>query len=398
MTQQPVTKRKRNKGKQRTSRLTINGRVHLRRRWWHAPGEGSDCPADQFLSPPTEGVSRGVREMACRENKDASGFEAAADNLARTAQVKMSAEQLRQIVEAEGQRVIAAQDAGTLPPAFRAEDCQVPGETKTRLYVGVDGVMVPTITDAEKQKRRQKVVEKRRKRGRKCKPLPPRKKGTNNAWKEFKTVTFYNQDQSQRHLRLSKCRRPQTGALVRREAQHLGLSRADEKVGIVDGASWISQMLEAQQHALQLDAIGLDFYHLSENVHKTRRRVFGEDDGAGKAWADTLMHTFKHEGYEAAWESLCEWRQTLRGRKRKAADRLINYVVERRDMINYPEFVGKQWDIGSGPTESRCKIATRRLKCSGARWNQTNAEATAALTTLDHSGQWQQYWKLPKAA
>ena len=336
--------------------------------------------------------------MACRENKDASSFEAAADNLARTAQVKMSAEQLRQIVEAEGARINAAQDRGTLPPAFQAEDCQVSGETKTRLYGGVDGVMVATITDVEKQKRRQKVNEKRRKRGRKCKPLPPRKKGTNNAWKEFKTVTFYNQDQSCRHLRLSRCRRPQTGALVRRTAQQLGLSRADEKVAIVDGASWISQMLEGQQHALQLDAVGLDFYHLSENVHKTRRSVFGEDNADGQAWADALMHTFKHEGYEAAWESLCGWRQTLRGRKRTAADRLINYVVERREMINYPEFVAKQWDIGSGPTESRCKIATRRLKCSGARWNPTTAEATAALTALHHSGQWQQHWKLPKAA
>jgi len=393
-----VTKRKRNKGKQRTSRLTINGRVSLCRRWWHAAGDGSECPADGFLSPPTEGVSRGVRELACRENKDASSFEAASDNLARTAQVKMSAEQLRQVVEAEGLRVITAQDTGALPPAFQAEDCQVPGETKTRMYAGVDGVMVPTITEAEKQKRRQKVNEKRRKRGRKCKPLPPRKKGTNNAWKEFKTVTFYSQDQSCRHVRLSKCRRPQTGALVRRVAQQLGLSRADDKVAIVDGASWISQMLEGQQHALQLDAVGLDFYHLSENVHKARRAVFGQDDEAGTQWADALMHTFKHEGYEAAWESLCAWRQTLRGRKRKAADWLINYVVDRREMINYPDFVKKQWDIGSGPTESRCKIATRRLKHRSARWNLTTAEATAALTTLDHSGQWQQYWKLPKAA
>lgn len=398
VTRQPVTKRKRNKGRQKTSRLTINGRVHLCRRWWHAPQDGSDCPADRFLSPPTDGVSRGVREMACRENKDAASFDVAADNLARTAQVTMSGEKLRQVVEAEGLRVIAAQDAGALPPAFAAEDCQVPGETKTRMYAGVDGVMVPTITDAEKQKRRKKVLEKRRQRGRKCKPLSPRRKGANNAWKEFKTVTFYSQDQSRRHLRLSKRRRPQTAALVRREAQQLGIARADEKVGIVDGASWISQMLDGVQYALQLDAVGLDFYHLSENVHKTRRAVFGEDDAAGKTWADELMHTFKHDGYETAWESLCQWRQTLRGRKRKAADRLINYVVERRDMINYPEFVQKEWDIGSGPTESRCKIATRRLKHRSARWDPATAEATAALTTLDHSGQWQQYWQLPKAA
>ncbi len=400
LTQQPVKKRTATEGRQRTSRLTINGRVRLLRRWWHAAGDGSECPADGLLSPPTETVTRGVREMACRENKDASSFAAAADNLARTAQVTMSAEQLRQVVEAEGTRVNAAQDAGLLSPAFQAEDCRVPGETTTRMYGGVDGVMVPTITDAEKQTRRKKVVAKRRQRGRQCKPLPPRKTGTDNAWKEFKTVTFYSQNQSCRHLRLSKCRRPQTGALVRREARKLGMSRADEKVVIVDGATWIAQMLEGEQHALQLDAVGLDFYHLSENVHKARRAVFGEHDGAGAGtkWADELMHTFKHDGYEAAWETLCTWRAKLRGGKRQAADRLINYVVDRREMISYPEFVRKQWDIGSGPTESRCKVATRRLKHRSARWNPANAEATAALTTLDHSGQWHQYWKLPQAA
>jgi hypothetical protein len=45
------------------------------------------------------------------------------------------------------------------------------------------------ISGAEKQKRRRKALEKRRKRGRNSQPLPPRKKGTDNAWKEFKTVT-----------------------------------------------------------------------------------------------------------------------------------------------------------------------------------------------------------------
>jgi hypothetical protein len=393
-----MTKRKQNKGRQDTTRLTINGRVRLYRRWWHTPQDGSECPADDLLAPPTDGVSRGVREMACRQNRDSSSFDKSAADLERTAQIKMSGEQLRQIVEGEGRRILAAQDSGALPPEFRATDCKVPEEGKTRIYVGVDGVMVPTITDSEKAARRRKVLEKRRRRGRKSKPLPRRKKGTDRAWKEFKTITFYNHDQSHRHVILSRRRRTTVGPLVRREAERLGFARADDKVANVDGATWIRQLLEGLQPVLDLDAIGLDFYHLTENVHKDRRSVFGEDDASGKAWMDELMHTFKHEGYEAAWEKLCAWRQSLKGRrKRKAADRLINYVLERRDMISYPEFLAKNWDIGSGPTESRCKVATSRLKRSGQRWDPVNAEATATITALEHSGQWQLYWKLPVA-
>lgn len=109
-----------------------------------------------------------------------------------------------------------------------------------------------------------------------------------------------------------------------------------------------------------------------------------------------LLHVFKHEGYEAAWEKLSAWRQMLTSpRKCKAADRPIPYVVERRGIVDYPEFLQRNRDIGSGPTESRCKVATSRLKRAGQRWNPANAEATAALTTLEHSGQWQLHWKLP---
>src|SRR3990172_1433188 len=167
-TQQPVTKRKRNKGRQRASRLTINGRIDLCRRWWYAPGAGSECPTDALLLPREVTVTRGVREMACRVNRDSSSFEKAAEDLERTAQVTMSGEQLRQVVQAEGRCVLAAQESRELPPAFQAEDCQVSGEHKTRMYIGVDGVMVPTITETEKAARRQQVLEQRRRRCRRA--------------------------------------------------------------------------------------------------------------------------------------------------------------------------------------------------------------------------------------
>ena len=88
-----------------------------------------------------------------------------------------------------------------------------------------------------------------------------------------------------------------------------------------------------------------------------------------------------------------QWRLTLRGQTKKAAaDRLIHYVQERQDMICYPDFRARGWQIGSGPTESRCKTTTSRLKGRGRRWDPVNAEAVAALTTLRDSDQWHRYW------
>ncbi len=405
VTKQVVKKRLRNKGRQRTHMLTINGRIALCRRWWHSPTSGSVAPADVLVDQQDRTVTPGVLEMVCRLNNDANNFDKAAENLARTAQVRISGERLRQLVIAEGQAVLAAQRTGTIPTAFQAEDCVVDPsqpDAPTRMYVGVDGVMAPLTTDTEKIKRRQKIKQKRQRRGKKCLPLPPRRKGSDLAFKEFKVIVFYDEHGDHWHEVLSRGRRYTVGALVRREAKRLNFAAADQRIANVDGASWIRHQLEEQPHALPLDGLGLDFYHLAENVHRCRRKVFGEDDADGRAWAETLLHTFKHEGVEAASEKLFEWRRTLRSPRnkkavdpKKAADRLINYVLERRAMISYPEFQSKGWQIGSGPTESRCKTSTSRLKGRGRRWDSRNAEAVAALTTLQDSDQWNLYWPNP---
>ena len=136
-----------------------------------------------------------------------------------------------------------------------------------------------------------------------------------------------------------------------------------KKVGNVDGSPWIRH--QAERQSLPLDALGLDFYHLGENVHKARRKIYGEEDAAGKEWAASLLHTFKHEGYEGAWEQLLPWRLGLQRGRRDAADRLLNYVSERREMIRYPEFVAKGWQIGSGPTEATCKTLTAQAQGFG---------------------------------
>ncbi len=142
VTKRPVTKRLANQGRQSTYVLTINGRIVLKRRWWHSASEGSaahaprvtsehfsdgsapknnfsdqviqasPAPADVLIDRPSQTVTDGVVEMASRLNNDGTSFDAAAENLFRTAQIKMSGEQLRQRVIAAGHSVLAAQRCG----------------------------------------------------------------------------------------------------------------------------------------------------------------------------------------------------------------------------------------------------------------------------------------------
>ena len=423
--------------------MTINGRVTLERRWWHGDSTGSEAPLDAILHAEGSKTTPGVREMCCRLNIGSTAFERTAADLERTAQVELSRQTVRQIVIAEGCRVQHAQSSGQLPTSFTAADCGVeklpasvvtertsseaaaspssaaqsqtevpstptadrspedtlpiePVVTISRMYLGVDGVMVPTITDLEKAKRRENVLKRRQQRALKDPqkaashpPLTPRRQGTDCAYKEFKVIEFHNESLTHQHIILSAARRPEVGEIVKQTADRLEFKGCDEKVANVDGATWIPEQIE--RSGVEVDGLGLDFDHLSEQVHAARRAVFGESSSA-EQWASEQLHRFKHDGYDDVVPELMTWRANLRGRKRKAATKLVNYVTDRRAMIQYPEFQTEGWQIGSGPTESRCRTSTRRLKVGGARWDIPNAEAVAALANLADSRQWNLYW------
>src|SRR5207302_5822285 len=79
-----------NKGPDERTVLTVNGRILLSRRRYAAPAAGSCYPLDHWLDRAEDSISLGLREMACRLN------------LGRAAQVYLSGEFLRQVVESEG--------------------------------------------------------------------------------------------------------------------------------------------------------------------------------------------------------------------------------------------------------------------------------------------------------
>jgi hypothetical protein len=400
--QAPDGRRLRNKGREPHTILTANDRIELWRTRWYSAAAGGVLPADAWLDVAEATVSLGARELACRLNQGARSFAKAADNLARAAQIGMSDELLRQVVESEGRAVLSAQQAGRLTIPWTAADCAVKDAAgqptgTTRLYLGADGVKVPLVTDVEKVKRRAALKQQRRRRGQRCRPLPRAKRGADGRYQEFKIVTYYDQAQAHRHVVATRGDHRAAGKLMRRDAGRLRLDQADDKVALVDGAPWIVNQIEGQ--SLPLDDVGLDFYHLSDNVHKARRVVFGEDpaeaqDAPGQRWAAAVLHTAKHAGYEALREQLLAWHGSLRGAKRRAAGRLLEYVTDRGPMIKYPEFLARGRDIGSGPTESMCRATTERIKGVGMRWEATNAEALMALEALDQSGEWKAYWSL----
>lgn len=394
--------------------LTVNGAIRAERQRYVVRHKDDLHTGVALAALPVVGddpgcrskVTRGVRQMMCRVNLDAGSFADATSLLEEMAQVSSSTERLRQVVEHEGRQVQRLQQLRPLAPAWTAEDCRVDAEDAdqlllpfrpTRLYTGCDGVMVPRVTEAEKHKRREAAKAGRRRRRREQPdapppaPLPPRRRGTDQAWKELKLVHHYDQHAERSHVSTTSADHRVAGAVIARDARKLKAAKADEHVALIDGAPWIRARLA--DAGLDLDAVGLDFYHLAEHVHEARRRVFGEEDPAGQSWAHDLLCLVRDEGYEAFRDRIIATRRTRRGGKRQALGRLLDYAGARAEMIDYPRFQARGWHIGSGPTEAACKHIPGRLKGSGMRWDQPGVDALAHLAALHHSGQWRTYWK-----
>jgi len=386
-----TSKPKEDKGRSGHLILCVNGHVRIERRHYHSPGEGTSTPSDALLDAVETTVSLGVREMCSSVNAGAKSFVRAAETLERAAQISLSHESLRKLVESDGTLALELSQSGELSPNWAARLCPGP-DGKSLVYLSSDGFMVPLITHAEKVSRRDKTVKQRRADGKKHPPLPRIKKGTDQRYKEFKAVMFYDQKMDHRLVSVTSGNCDEAGKRMRRDGARIGFATADYRVGNIDGGPWIIGQI--RKHRMPMTATGLDFFHLGENVHKARRGIFGEDSAAGKQVAGELLHVAKHDGYPPLWEKLLETRKQCRGKaKRKAADGLLHYVSERREMIQYPRFLANGWQIGSGPMESQCRVVPDRVKGPGKRWDTDNALAVMEFEALYQSRQCADFWK-----
>ena len=368
----------------------------MRRERFGDKAAGSEHPCDRLVDETEAAVSVGVRQLCVREGTNARSFDRGRENLKHAALIVVGEEQFRQLVEGDGKKVLRLSADDQLELDWSAAQCKVQtpeGKETTRLYASADGVLVPTTTRQEKNKRRATVLKKRQnlppEKRKRLKPLGRVGKGSDQRYKQIYVTIFYDQEQEHRLVGVTCKKIKGLKRLLRTEAARVHLRAAQERLGMVDGAVCLRNHLDM----LPLDQVMLDFFHLSEHVGEAAAKTFGAETEAGKQWLSKVLHTLRHEGYEPFFGQLLDWRGSLRGHKRKAADELINYVAPRREMIHYEECDPRGWDVGSGPMESMCGVTTDRIKGRGRRWDIQNAEAMMALEALYQStGLWDRYW------
>lgn len=350
------------------------------------------------------GVSLAAREMCCRAAIDSGSFARAADNLRRLAELALSDEKLRQVVESEGRAVLAWQDQQQLELDFDAgtwmTDATPDARAVSRAYVGIDGFMLPMVSDAEMGKRFEKARARRKTIKRHAgvrRAKLRRRRGADQRYKELKLVTIYDQTKDHRLTRATRHGVSKAAQILRQTTGDVRLRRAQQITAVTDGAEWIANLI--RENLPKNTTVILDYYHASQHVHQARRAVFGESNPAGQAWAQRLLEQLSHKPFEQSWQTLIQTRSKLRAKtKRQALDELMRYLGQRQSKVNYPHFRAAGLDIGSGPTESMCKSLSRRMKGIGMRWTAANAECMVALEALHQSNLWPTYWSTTLAA
>ena len=376
-----------NKGKQKTSHLTVNGRLEFVRTVFWNEDCGTVVPMDILLGVESINYSLGVREICCRESLN-SAFVPASKNIKRLAQLNVSSSIVRQIVECEGSAISQAQHKSQTGPDFKAEDCA----DKT-IITGTDGVMVPLVTETQKRKRRktQAAMRKKEKRKSTAKASRPRK-GSDGSYKEFKVVAFYDKDKTHQYVVGTSGNHEVAGRIMRQVGRKLDIAQAQKKYSVTDGAAWILNQYNIQLP--MLDENILDFYHFREHVTEASHVLFGEGSKEALAWKEKMITVAKNQGSLVLLDHLGQCLKELTDNEKRAElENLREYIGKRIAMTDYPSFLDSGYDIGSGPTESFCGCLTQRLKSSGMKWDKDNANSVMALASIYYSNQWDKYWK-----
>ena len=365
--------------------MTSNGAIKINRTIYWNEHDGSDNSVDVWLGIGDNNVSLSARELCCRAGLHSDSFAKAADNLYRMGQIKVSEDVLRRVTETEGQNVQTALRNGELKPCWQADDLEM-------VVVGTDGVMVPVITEAEKKKRQESRQNRQKKpKGKNRKRKARRKKGNDTGYKEFKILTFYDQDRQYQYTLGTSGDHNALGKIMRREATKIGFDKAEVKISVTDGASWISKQLDA--NLPMLDDKILDYYHLGEHISDAANICFGPGSQEAQEWRDGVIEILFEQGPIAALTQIENSRKLLRAPgKRKKLSELSGYMGKRLAMLDYAKFTAAGYDIGSGPTEAMCKTLTRRLKGGGMKWDLGNAQSIMTLAAIQQSRLWNTYW------
>ncbi len=331
---------------------TIMGPLRLEKAYYYCSGCGRGFSPLEEMTGLKAGRTVALRRLISLAGVE-DAFERGARLLEEMAGIKVSDNTVERVAERAGQEVMAREK--------REDDSLLgevwPQEGADKMYVTVDGTTAPM----------------------------------RGYWREFKVGAIYPEAEEQKRYYASLDCSSDFMLEMRRQAIRKGLGGVKEVIALADGQPWIWKEFEINfPMATQI----LDFWHLMEHVWALARTLWGEGSRQAKRWAESVKGQLRDRGGGAVLKRI---KRLKRRRKKKTEreeiDSLIKYLTDNLSRLDYPGYIERGYDIGSGPVEAACKtVIGRRLKGSGMRWTETGAEKIARLRAVRLSELWDNFW------
>ncbi len=181
------------------------------------------------------------------------------------------------------------------------------------------------------------------------------------------------------------------GAQLRRQADAVGVWRADRLIALTDGGNGLEPMLRRDFATAELI---LDFWHAAEHLCGLAKLYGGP--GAAAALERRWCHQMRHEGGAAVLATLRGLDLSGQGAETIEDHRkLVQHFEANVHRMDYPRYQSRGWQIGSGSVEAACKtVVGGRLKGAGLRWGEDGADAVSHLRALflSERGHWDAFW------
>jgi hypothetical protein len=189
----------------------------------------------------------------------------------------------------------------------------------------------------------------------------------------------------------------QMGPLLRRQAARVGMEDAKVWVALTDGGNGLEDFCQKNFNRPDLVLI-LDFYHAASYLGDLAKALFPQEEGKAQEQAEQWCRLLKQEGGTTTLAVLenAEWPARKSAALKEQLETTRGYFENNLHRMDYPDYLARGWQIGSGVVESACKtVVGQRLKGAGMRWSVAGAHALCHVRALYRSekGQWDAFWE-----
>jgi hypothetical protein len=396
--------------------LTVFGLVTAKRMTYGARSHASLSPFDASLNLPEELYSHGLRRLAAIEAARGS-FDATVEAIERNTGTTVPKRQAEELVQK------AAKDFDAFYE--RPESAEAAATEDDLLVLTLDGKGIvmrhedlreATRKAAENtQHKMERRLSKGEKRDRKrmatvaaVYDLTPEARRPEDVLAELRPVQYASKPRPRARnkrvwARVEKSAEEVT-ADVFEEARHRDPECRRKWVVLVDGdRHQIARVrAEAKRRGILRDiTLVVDFIHVLEYLWDAAWCFFGEGDKEAEQWVTERAYAVLQgrSGDVAAGIRRSATKRGLPADKRKGADDCADYLIAKRRMLRYDQYLRQGLPIATGVIEGACRhLIVDRLDITGARWSVRGAEAILRLRSLRSSGDFDDYWKFHLAA